>query len=145
MFPDSETSQNSSASSPSCLLARYPQACSLPGAVPDHSGSWHVWERAAWPGHCCADSAEDTGSTVWTPSFGCLLVACGSVLLLAWDSPQLISLMSLPVRLKSSVGMLRNGSSQSSGCITVREPVSLSALAREDLIHREVRWIHLER
>lgn len=37
--------------------------------------------------------------------------------------------------LKSSVEMLRNVSSQSSGCIAIREPVSLSALAR-DLIHR---------
>lgn len=51
-----------------------------------------VWERAAWPGYCCANSAEDTGSGVWAPSFGCLHMACGSVLLLGWDSSQLISL-----------------------------------------------------
>lgn len=52
----------------------------LPGAVPDHSGPWHVSERTAWPGHCCAKSAKGTGQQslqdplIWM--FACSLWVC---------------------------------------------------------------------
>lgn len=37
-----ETSHSSSVPSLCCSLARWPWAGSLPGAVPDHHGSWHI-------------------------------------------------------------------------------------------------------
>lgn len=42
LFSDLETSHSSSVSNLSCPLARWPRACSLPGAVPDHHRSQHV-------------------------------------------------------------------------------------------------------